>query len=438
VTHEVTVDPSIGVPNIDCTPTLDDISFFWDPVANASEYEIDLDGNITTQTGTSIVASGLVMDQMVSITVTAVSDGACPSQSASLECTPIPCPDITLNPSATETSVCSADVSTITLSSGMTGSDGSGNGGWSGTGVDPATGVINVNSVPAGSYTYDFNFSEGGCDFMTSIDIDIYQSPSIELTSISPDCYQNNVGELTVIPTVHTTGFSISINGGAGSMQTEYLDLAPNQYNVVITDDNGCQAMASTSISSAAQPSISITGNPTIVAGQDGGPYEFDTNLDPSLITDIIWTLNDTTILCSGPTCTSVPLIQPMEDGEICVDVFYGTDCLISDCSPIDVRVIQEIVVTNIFSPDGQPGNTEMTIYSSDRSVVLNSVQIFDRWGNLVYELPRTEFTGGNLITLWNGRLNGSDVAGGVYVYSMEIDYGGFVEVLSGDVTVLR
>lgn len=438
-THQVTVDPSVELPSIDCSPTLDAITFFWDAVDNASGYQIILDGNPSTQTDTFITATGLMEGDVITIEVTALSASSCPDAGpVSIDCSPVPCPDISFNSSASETSVCSADVSTVTLNPGTSGSDGSGSGTWSGDSVDPNSGQVDINALSAGNYTYTYNFSEAGCDFETSISIDVYESPSLELSTISPDCYLNNVGELTVIPTVSTAGFTISINGGAASSETVYSDLAPNQYNVVITDDNGCQATASASISGVQQPSLVITGVNTIVAGQDGGPFGFDTNLDPSSITDIIWTLNGTDILCAGPTCNSVSLTQPMEDGEICVDIFYGTDCVISDCFVFDVRVVQEIVVTNIFSANGQPGNQNMTIYSSDRDVVLNSVQIFDRWGNMVYELPRTEFANGNIINLWDGSFNGNDASSGVYVYSIEVDYGGFVEYIKGDVTVLR
>ena len=63
-------------------------------------------------------------------------------------------------------------------------------------------------------------------------------------------------------------------------------------------------------------------------------------------------------------------------------------------------------------------------------------MQIFDRWGNLVYD-GGDFFADSNIG--WDGKVKGSFVETGVYVYSVEAVFVDGESVLfKGDVTVLR
>lgn len=64
-------------------------------------------------------------------------------------------------------------------------------------------------------------------------------------------------------------------------------------------------------------------------------------------------------------------------------------------------------------------------------------MQIFDRWGELVFEnknfAPNAPQFG------WRGKAKGKFVNPGVYVYVVEVEYiDGGTEIFSGDVTVIR
>jgi hypothetical protein len=76
-------------------------------------------------------------------------------------------------------------------------------------------------------------------------------------------------------------------------------------------------------------------------------------------------------------------------------------------------------------------------VYSAGevRSIVL--MQIYDRWGELVFE--RKNLPPNEPILGWDGRWNNRPVDLGVYVYVVQLEIiDGSIQTRKGDVTVLR
>ncbi len=83
------------------------------------------------------------------------------------------------------------------------------------------------------------------------------------------------------------------------------------------------------------------------------------------------------------------------------------------------------------FSPNGDNKN-EVFRFVVGYDVKSFTLRIFDRWGNAVVKTSEPKF-------VWDGTYKGKDVEGGVYVYSVEVNYtNGSSEILSGNITVVR
>ncbi len=110
--------------------------------------------------------------------------------------------------------------------------------------------------------------------------------------------------------------------------------------------------------------------------------------------------------------------------------------CIAVDDIKISLRKVKPECVPNIITPNKGGGNQYFSINCEEVDLV-TKYNIYDRWGNLV-------FTGKNLSpsqpqSFWDGRLNGSEVVPGVYVFYLELLFkDGSTEVRSGDVTVLK
>ncbi|MEZ5050650.1 MAG: gliding motility-associated C-terminal domain-containing protein, partial [Saprospiraceae bacterium] len=89
--------------------------------------------------------------------------------------------------------------------------------------------------------------------------------------------------------------------------------------------------------------------------------------------------------------------------------------------------------IPNIFSPN-QDGHNDVLEFELDpENQTLISAQVFDRWGNLVYDYPNTTNR-----TSWDGAKNHNSLNPGVYVYVARYKNGTETTTLYGDVTLVR
>jgi gliding motility-associated-like protein len=90
------------------------------------------------------------------------------------------------------------------------------------------------------------------------------------------------------------------------------------------------------------------------------------------------------------------------------------------------------VYVPNVFSPDGD-GQNDFFIISPKKKALVRGMQIFDRWGSLVYRYEG-ETPG------WDGRTGGRAAPAGVYGWWLEFTdlRDGSRQVLAGDVLLLR
>lgn len=110
------------------------------------------------------------------------------------------------------------------------------------------------------------------------------------------------------------------------------------------------------------------------------------------------------------------------------------------DLKPADPNC-QDIVVfvPNIFSPNGDGVNDNFQLFFEEDTPVVNiqSLQIFNRWGGVVYE--KLNFLPNDNELLWNGKIQNEKSDIGVYVWQLIVELeGGKTKVLAGDVAIIR
>lgn len=120
------------------------------------------------------------------------------------------------------------------------------------------------------------------------------------------------------------------------------------------------------------------------------------------------------------------------------IEAINSYDC-ISNYS-VDIIVIKEteVIVPNIFSPNGDGVNDILFIggYLEEGTSILD-VSIFDRWGNIIHQ--NTNVLLYDQSNGWNGSYNGRAVQPGVYICLIRlIDEIGKEKVIVKDVTVVR
>ncbi|MEL6987747.1 MAG: gliding motility-associated C-terminal domain-containing protein, partial [Bacteroidota bacterium] len=87
-----------------------------------------------------------------------------------------------------------------------------------------------------------------------------------------------------------------------------------------------------------------------------------------------------------------------------------------------------KIFIPNIFSPNGDNINDNFEVYLSDPNFAMMEMQIFDRWGNLLFKGEK-----------WDGRSNNKLASSGVYVYVVKLMASGDEEmIITNSVTLVR
>lgn len=110
--------------------------------------------------------------------------------------------------------------------------------------------------------------------------------------------------------------------------------------------------------------------------------------------------------------------------------------CAFSDSVLIQVQQDSEVYIPNAITPDAATNNI-WQVYAGTSVSVINAVQVFDRWGTLVYE--RLNTLPGDAGSGWDGRMRGRTVDAGVYAYRVELLMTtGKPVIIFGNLSVIR
>jgi len=96
-----------------------------------------------------------------------------------------------------------------------------------------------------------------------------------------------------------------------------------------------------------------------------------------------------------------------------------------------------EVYVPTILSFSAQSPNNRLVVYSeSNAGSVIEVMEIFDRWGNLVYQVKDVEISSFN--DWWDGHVHNREQAVGVYTYRMVVLFhNGHTRQQTGSITLI-
>jgi gliding motility-associated-like protein len=120
---------------------------------------------------------------------------------------------------------------------------------------------------------------------------------------------------------------------------------------------------------------------------------------------------------------------------EIEIEDRFG--CIARDAVRVIVEERAKFFIPNIFSPNGDGTNDELTVLTHPGVERVLKFSIFDRWGEVVYH--QVDFDGSDRATSWDGRAEGKEVNPGVFVYLLELKLiTGRSEIFTGTLTLIK
>ncbi len=188
-------------------------------------------------------------------------------------------------------------------------------------------------------------------------------------------------------------------------------------YSVTVTDNEGCSASEDIFITVLPLPTVSITPDTSVILG-------FSIDLEATGGVEYVWSPEDG---LSDPNL-SITTATPLETTTYTVVVTDMNGCV--NTASVIVEVDENaylLTIPNIITPDGNGQNDRWIVQNI--TLYPNEVQIFNRWGTLVYSARDYQ-------NEWDGRHNGNEVANGTYYYVINVANG--AKIYKGAVTVLR
>lgn len=243
--------------------------------------------------------------------------------------------------------------------------------------------TADISGLVAGTYTLTVT-DANGCQHTEQVVIDSPNSPVIDnLTKQDASCNAND-GEITVNASGGTAPYTYSINGGAFQSGNVFTGLAPGAYTVTVRDVNGCETTGNITIVRPGNPLANFTANPTqgqpplnVVFTNNSGGTTFHWNFGngtTDITTDPSGTLN-TDYLTTG-----VYVVTLIAEENGCTDTMRIT---------ITVVPNSFVIVPNIFTPNGDGTNDRFI--TDNEGIESMSVQIYNRWGTLLYEITQPD-----------------------------------------------
>ncbi len=386
-------------------------------------------GVFSSTSGLSVNASTGVINLAAStpgnytITYTVAANGCNPARSSTAT--------ITINPSTTPVtgfsypaaSVClnSTNPSPVPATGFVTGGTFSAPAGLS---INPATGVINLAGSTPGSYTVTYSVTAAGCTLAgsSSAVIQVIALPAAPVV-VTPVRYCVNATTLSLTATGSNLLWYTSATGGTGSTTAPRPSSSTaGVFSFYVSQRvNGCEGPRS-------MIEVVINPLPTADAGPDkqtlaGQPVQLTGVATGSNVT-IQWT---PPVNIQNPT-SATPVVTPPVTTTYVMNVTSGDGCVARD--QVLVVVLQELVIPNVFSPNGDSVNDKWIIKNIEQ-YPNNVVQIFNRYGQLLIETK-----GYSSSTAWDGTNKGNPLPVGAYYYIIRLNDG--KGPLSGTISILR
>ncbi len=288
-----------------------------------------------------------------------------------------------------------------------------------------------ISGLGAGIYSLTMT-DDNGCNISSAVQLDEPDFFSITFTVSPPACFGHADGAIEINPNGGTGPFLFSLNGSQWQATPLFENLSGGSFQVTALDANDCQVQEVLLIHAPAQLIVNLGDDQTIPLG-DSAIIQAVVNIPYDSLATINWSGVVDPNCAQCLTQSFVPLLT--STFSITVSNLFG--CVDTDDMQIFVDRSSEMYVPNVFSPNDDQINDLFLISSRQYAQEITLIEIFDRWGNLVFR--DEHFQANDTEHAWNGKWNGQPLNPGVFVYKITFQSpDGQLQVRFGNVTIVN
>ena len=280
--------------------------------------------------------------------------------------------------------------------------------------------------------TYTVTVLDGnGCDASASFTIVQPDELFIDLVEvIDVLCFGEETGAITVGGMAGNPPYQYSIDGVLFQDSPIFTDLVAGTYTFTILDSLDCTDEVQGTITQPAELVVDAGPDQRIDLG-------FSTNINaihtPPLFVTHQW------LPIEGLSCSDCPnpVASPVETTTYNITITDENGCTATDEITIEVVKNRPIYIPNAFSPNFDGFNDYFTVYGGPAAAKIQKLQIFNRWGAMVFEandiLLNEESLG------WDGTFKGKAFSPDVFAFYTYIEFiDGEVVLYEGDLTITK
>lgn len=283
----------------------------------------------------------------------------------------------------------------------------------------------------AGQYT--LTVTDDLCNYvLTTIDITEPDPLSFEISITDVICPGDGNGTISIENILGgTPPYTYSINGSPFMSNPIFTNLSGGDYDIVLSDANGC--LIEETVNIYEPPAIVISAGPDFTI-ELGERVDLEGFVFPISNQNISWSPTESLscVECLEPTAS------PVNTTTYTLTVIDSiTGCVLTDEMIVEVEKNRNVFIPNVFSPNGDGANDEFTIYTGNGVRRIIEFRVFDRWGEVVFAdediYVDDHFFG------WDGFFKGKEMNSAVFAWYAKVEFLDDVVILyKGDVTLVK
>ncbi len=297
-----------------------------------------------------------------------------------------------------------------------------------------------ITGLSSGDYFVTIT-DRNGCQTESSVSITEPEKFSIGFEVAQPDCFGHNQGAITVMQTGGVQPIRYSIDGVNFQSSPVFNGLNSGTYTVTAIDANDCDVEEIIWINVPIDIHVDL-GMDRIILPGDTTFLEAIVNVPFDSLSTITWSglLNP-----NCPTCLIQP-VAPIITTAYSITVSNSQGCSDQDSVVVFIQKNIDIYIPNVFSPNGDGINDRLLISAASEVEEIESMEIFDRWGNMVFALhhfqpndPAFAWDASTTLSTSGQNVQKTYFNPAVFAYRMVARFrDGRREVRNGDVTLVR
>lgn len=291
-----------------------------------------------------------------------------------------------------------------------------------------------LSNLPTGVYTLNVT-DANGCITPGSVEVG---QPAAPLTGTAameePRCFGGHDGRILLTGAGGTPPYRYALDDGPFNGSSIQIGIMAGDYVPKIIDNHGCEfVLAPIEVTQPAQILVDLGPDIQILYGEDTQLLAVVQNARGA--TQYAWSLADSVWLscldCRNPSVYSLEFPNYFE-----VVVTDSLGCRAEDQIRVSVDKPRKVFVPTGFTPNGDFTNDLLLVHGQSSSKAAD-FKIYDRWGELVFQLK--DFAFNDESQGWDGTFRGQPCEPGVYVWILEVEYvDGVHEVFKGNTTLIR